>query len=198
MVQETPFQMLPEGTRIEGRWGGIRARTTVSRPWGDQESTQCLEHLVNGTVDILVNMAMCKGHSRSFGGFTITMKNHFGTFSPSPGHQGRGLDYLLAINQTQEILGAMDKSTGLVLYPRQQLCIVDALWASKHGPGGNPSHQPNFLAMGVTSPVVDYLMATQFRGDRMGWQPNMKAARRMLTEFGYDENDLPRGGIRLI
>jgi hypothetical protein len=198
MAQETPFQMLPEGTRIEGRWGGSSARTTVSQPWGDNKSAKCLEHLVNGTVDILINIAMCKGHSRSFGGFTMTMKNHFGTFSPTPGHFGRGLEYLLAINQTQEILGPMDKRTGVVLYPRQQLCIVDALWAGKHGPGRNPSHQPNFLAMGVTSPILDYLMATRFRGEKMGWQPNMKAARRMLTEFGYNENDLPAGGIELI
>jgi hypothetical protein len=197
MVEDTPFQMLPEGTRIEGRWGGSRARTTVSQPWGDNESAQCLEHLVNGTVDILVNISMCKGHSRTFGGFTMTMKNHFGTFSPSPGHQSRSFEYLLAINQTQEILGPMDKRTGVVLYPRQQLCIVDALWASKHGPGRNPSHQPNFLAMGVTSPIVDYLMATRFRGEKMGWEPNMKAARRMLTEFGYDESDLPGGGAIL-
>jgi hypothetical protein len=198
MARETPFQLLPEGTQIEGRWGGINAETSVAQPWGDNKSTECLEHLVNGTVDILVNIAMCKGHSRSFGGFTMTMKNHFGTFSPGPGHFGRGQEYLLAINQTQEILGPMDKRTGIVLYPRQQLCIVDALWASKRGPGGNPSHQPNFLAMGVTSPIVDYLMATRFRGETMGWQPNMRAARRMLTEFGYDESDLPGEGIKLI
>jgi hypothetical protein len=124
----------------------------------------------------------------------MTMKNHLGSFSPSPAHDGGGLDYLIAINKTPEILGAMDKRTGKVLYPRQQLCLVDALWASKRGPGGNPSSQPNFLAMGVLAPIVDYQLATWFRGERMGWQPNKKATRRMLSDFGYAESDLPAGG----
>ena len=131
-----------------------------------------------------------------FGNFTMTMKNHFGTFSPSPGHGSgeTGLDYLIAINQTPEILGKMDSKTGRILYPRQQLCLVDALWASESGPRGGPTHQPNFLAMGVFSPIVDYLVATQFRDKRMGWQPNMDVTRRMLTEFGYSERDLLSGG----
>jgi hypothetical protein len=28
----------------------------------------------------------------------------------------------------------------------------------------------------------------------MGWEPNMKATHRMLTDFGYDESALPSGG----
>jgi hypothetical protein len=48
--------------------------------------------------------------------------------------------------------------------------------------------------MGVLSPVVDYLVATRFRGERMGWEPNMEATTRMLTEYGYSESDLPAGG----
>jgi hypothetical protein len=195
ITDDTPFKGLPEGTRIENRWGGINTYAVVPRPWKDGESkAKCLKHLVNGSVDILINISMCKGHSRSYGGFTMTMKNHFGTFSPSPGHGDQPLEYLLGLNQTEEILGAMDKKTGTVLYPRQQLCIVDALWASKSGPGGNPSHQPNFIAMGVASPVVDYLMATQFRKAKMGWSINMDATTRFLTEFGYSESDLPNTG----
>ena len=195
MERSTPFAGLPEGCRIAGRWGGSSKLTPVPAPWRNGRSeSECLKYLVDGSVDILINIAMCKGHSSKFGGFTMTMKNHFGTFSPSPGHERGSLDYLLAINQTPEILGPMDKRTGRVLYPRQQLCIVDALWASKGGPGGNPSHQSNFIAMGVLSPVVDYQMATRFRGERMGWKPNMKATRRFLAEFGYSESDLPYGG----
>jgi hypothetical protein len=167
----------------------------VPAPWQKgRDESECLKYLVDGSVDILVNIAMCKGHSSKFGGFTMTMKNHFGTFSPRPGHEGGGLDYLLAINQTPEILGPMDKRTGKVLYPRQQLCIIDALWASRRGPGGNPSHQPNFIAMGALSPVVDYQVATRFRDGKMGWKPNIKATRRFLAEFGYSESDLPYGG----
>jgi len=195
MSRHTPFAGLPEGVRIEDQWGGSSVLTSVPEPWEDgNEKSRCLKHLVIGSVDILINIAMCKGHSDRFGGFTMTMKNHFGTFSPGPGHEGGSQDYLMAINQTPEILGPMDSRTGRVLYPRQQLCLIDALWASKGGPGGAPSHQPNFLAMGSFSPVVDYLMATKFRGEKMGWKPNMKATRRMLTEFGYKESDLPAGG----
>jgi hypothetical protein len=195
MSRHTPFADLPEGVRIEDQWGGSNTPTPVPQPWKDGEKTsKCLEHLVNGTVDVLINMAMCKGHSSRFGGFTMTMKNHLGTFSPGPAHFFGSQDYLMAINQTAEILGSLDSRTGRVLYPRQQLCLIDALWAGKGGPGGAPSHQPNFLAMGVLSPVVDYQVATKFRGERMGWEPNMKAARRMLSDFGYKESDLPEGG----
>lgn len=196
--RNTPFAGLPKGCRIEDRWGGSKTITVVSEPWKNPSGrSECLQHLVDGSVDILINIAMCKGHSRTFGGFTMTMKNHFGTFSPSPGHQNGATDYLLAINQTAEILGQMDKRTGRVLYPRQQLCFVDALWASESGPGGNPTHQPNFLAMGVMSPIVDYQVATKFRSRRMGWKPNMKVTSRMLTDFGYNQSELPLGG-RLI
>jgi len=190
----TPFHGLPKDTKLRGDWGGIRATATVPTP-GAGIKTNCLDQLVFGTVDILINIAMCKGHWPQFGNFTMTMKNHFGTFAPSPGHAGgkAGQDYLMAINQTPEILGKMDVKTGKVLYPRQQLCFVDALWASESGPHGGPSHQPNFLAMGVFSPVVDYLVATQFRGKKMGWQPNMGAAGRMLSDFGYKKSELLEG-----
>jgi hypothetical protein len=195
MGKYTPFAGLPEGCRIEDTWGGSTTLTAMPAPWkGSGGRARCLRPLVDGSVDILINIALCKGHSTRFGGFTMTMKNHFGTFSPRPGHDDGAEDYLIAINQTPEILGPMDPRTGKVLYPRQQLCLVDALWASKGGPGGNPSHQPNFLAMGVLAPVVDYLMASAFRGKRMGWELNQEMTRRLLTEFGYTEADLPHQG----
>ena len=46
----------------------------------------------------------------------------------------------------------------------------------------------------VMSPVVDFQVAIKFRGELMGWQLNMKATPRMLTSFGFSENDLPEGG----
>jgi hypothetical protein len=159
------------------------------------EKANCVKPIADGSVDILINISMCKGHFAQFCGFTMTMKNHFGTFSPRESHSGESKeDYLYAINRTPEILGEMDKKTGRVLFPRQQLCLVDALWASKQGPQGNPSAQPNFLAMGVLSPIVDYVLATKFRGEKMGWEPEMKCTTRMLTEFGYKKEDLPNGG----
>jgi len=195
MMAATPFSGLPEGVRIENEWGGITMATPVPPPW-DGGKSDCVKQLTSGAVDILINISMCKGHSTTFGNFTMTMKNHFGTFSPGPGHAsaGAGLDYLIAINQTPEILGKMDDKTGKVLYPRQQLCLVDALWASEAGPMLGPSHQPNFLAMGVLSPVVDYVVATEFRGKKMGWEPTKEVIHRMLSDFGYSASDLPSGG----
>jgi hypothetical protein len=191
----TPFRGLPEGVRVEGEWSGITMITSVPPPWNGGK-VHCMEQLTSGFVDILINISMCKGHDPQFGNFTMTMKNHFGTFNPAPAHTSVKVstDYLMAINQTPEILGKMDDKTGKVLYPRQQLCLIDALWASETGPAGGPSHQPNFLAMGVFSPVVDYVVATEFRGKKMGWEPNKDVTHRMLSDFGYSESDLPAGG----
>lgn len=196
MERKSPFKGLPPGSRIQGEWGGIGTSTDINADaWNG--STDCLKYLVNGFVDILVNISMCKGHSSRFGNFTMTMKNHLGTFSPWPAHSGGGLNYVIGINQSREILGSMDKKSGKILFPRQQLCLVDALWASRGGPQGNSTHQTHFLAMGTLSPVVDYQVATHFREARMGWKPNKNAALKMLTEFGYSASDLPAGG-RLI
>ena len=191
----TPFRGLPKGVRIEGEWSGITVATSVPPPWKGGKA-ECMEQLTAGFVDILINISMCKGHDPQFGNFTMTMKNHFGTFNPAPAHTSVNVstDYLMAINQTPEILGKMDDKTGKVLYPRQQLCLVDALWASETGPGMGPTHQPNFLAMGVFSPVVDYVVATEFRGKKMGWEPTKEVIHRMLSDFGYSEADLPNGG----
>ncbi len=194
MKRNTPFGGLPEGVSIEDKWGGLTASVAVPPPWGEGRNTKCVGPLADGTVDILVNIALCKGHSEIFGGFTMAMKNHVGSFTPWFVHQDEGLEYLLAINQTPEILGPMDSSTGKVIFPRQQLCVIDALWASEGGPGGYPRTQPNFLAMGVFAPVVDYVIATRFRRERMKWDINPEPTRRMLTEFGYQESDLPAGG----
>jgi hypothetical protein len=38
------------------------------------------------------------------------------------------------------------------------------------------------------------MLATRFRKEKMGWDINQEATRRMLTEFGYRESDLPAGG----
>ncbi|MHC4789022.1 MAG: hypothetical protein ACYS8K_07435, partial [Planctomycetota bacterium] len=88
---------------------------------------------------------------------------------PGPGRGGHrdggGADYLIAINKTPEILGQIDPLSGEVIQPRQQLCIIDALWASETGPGGLPTAQPNALMMGTVAPAMDYLTATRFRRD---------------------------------
>ncbi len=191
-----PWKGLPEGVHMESKWGGYNAEVTVPEPYFDGSRTSvCLDHVVAGDVDILVNIALCKGHNAQFGGFTMAMKHHFGTFNPRLSHQeGGGADYLIGINKTPQILGEMDPATGEVLFPRQQLVIIDALWASEGGPGGLPSAQPNALLMGTFNPVVDYVAATRLRRDTMGWRINEQVLQRFQSEFGWAADELPNGG----
>jgi hypothetical protein len=190
------FKGLPEGCRVEKLWGGLVAETQIPKPWSDvinEGKSKCLKQLVDGSIDILINIAKCKGYIAPphLGSFSMAMKNHFGSFYPLWGHHPySGLDYLIAINQTQEILGSMDKRTGKVLYPRQQLCLIDGLWTSDH----LSAQQTNFLAMGVFAPIVDYQVGTKFLKEKMGWNVPAAVTKRMLSDFGYDESDLPAGG----
>jgi len=195
LVEKTPFAGLPDGCHIAGKWGGIDTPVRIPSPWkgGDNEA-DCLKHLAAGKVDILINIALCKGHGEKFGGFTMTMKNHFGTFDPKHGHRFHATDYLLSINRTSQILGEISATSGEVLFPRQQLSIVDALWASKEGPGCDTSCQPNRLFMGTFAPVLDYQVATMFRKATMGWAIDESVTERFLTEFGFNRGDLPYGG----
>ena len=189
------FVGLPEGCRVEELWGGVTTEAQIPKPWSDainKGKSTCLKQLVDGSVDILINISKCRGHVFShLGGFTMAMKNHFGSFYPHWGHSpDSGLDYLIAINQTPEILGSMDKKTGRVLYPRQQLCLIDGLYVVDN----ISLHQTNFLAMGVLAPVVDYQVGTKFLREKMEWNIPVPVTNRMLTDFGYDESDLPAGG----
>ncbi len=199
MSRDNPFKGLPDGVHLADQWGGSDTNTTVPAPYfkGDHQAP-CLGHLVRGEVDILVNVGLCKGHGAEFGAFTLSLKNHFGTFSPGPSHQdGGGADYMFGINKSKEILGEIDATTGNVLFPRQQLCVIDCLWASDPGPGTPTDSQPNALFMGTFGPVLDYVIAMRFRKDTMGWRVNERLAQRFLTDFGFSESDLPNGG-RLI
>ncbi|MGD2174829.1 MAG: DUF362 domain-containing protein [Candidatus Brocadiaceae bacterium] len=195
METKTPWRDLPEGVHLAKQWDFITVPRPVPSPWKDgQQEAKCLGQVAKGNVDILVNVGTCKGHEPQFGGFTLAMKNHFGTFLPSMAHQeGGGLDYLIAINKTAQILGEVGQG-GDVLFPRQQLCIVDALWGSDRGPKCPPDSCLNALFMGVCGPVMDYQVAMDFRKGKMGWPVHRGVANRMLAEFGFSPSDLPNGG----
>jgi hypothetical protein len=195
LTEKTPFSGLPEGCRIVGQWGGIKTPVPLPSPWrGGTHKTDCLSNLAKGEVDILINIALCKGHREKFGGFTMSMKNHLGTFDPKWAHVFGATDYLLAINKTPQVLGDLSTRTGKILFPRQQLCIIDALWASEDGPGCDTSCQPNRLYMGTFAPALDYQVATQFRKGTMGWDIDEEVTGRFLSEFGFQRSDLPNGG----
>jgi len=194
MLKKTPFKGLPENVNVAALWEGIEVETAVPAPWksGDGKS-KCVGPLVEGKVDLLINIALCKGHSPAYGQFTMLMKNHLGTFSPRPAHAEGGTDYLFAINKTAEILGDLDGG-GKVVFPRQQLCFIDALWASQKGPTGLSSAQPNRFFMGTFAPVVDYTVAHRLRQKKMKWPIAEAVTDRFLTEFGLEKKDLLDGG----
>lgn len=195
-MPRNPWTGLPEGIRLESQWGGIDTSVPVPGPWRDGSgSSECNGHLARGAVDILTNIALSKGHGAQFGNFTMSMKNHFGTFNPRFGHSGDGAGYLIAINKSPQILGQIDEKTGNVVFPRQQLTIIDALWASEGGPGGLPNVQPNMLIMGTCNPVVDYVVARDLRQERMGWRVNQQVCDRFLEGFGIAAQDLPNSGM---
>jgi len=189
MFTKTPFYNLPSGVVIEGRWGGSNTSIYVPAPYDG--NTNCQQQIANGTVDILINIALCKGHDNTFGGLTMCMKNHFGTCDPCS--RSYTANYLIGINKTEAILGQMDSGTGHLLFPRQQLCFIDALWASEGGPSVYPSCRPNRFFMGTFPPIVDYLVAKRFRNGTMGWSINNTVVNRFLSDFGYTEGDLTNG-----
>jgi hypothetical protein len=189
MTTTTPFSGLPTGVIIENAWGGLSATTYLPPPI--DANTSCVAAIANGTVDILINIALCKGHGNEYGRFTMTMKHHFGTCSPN-----HSIENLIAINKSEAILGAMDGG-GQVTFPKQQLCFIDALYASQDGPDGAPSARTNRFFMGTFSPILDYLAATLFRRDTMGWPINAAIANQFLSDFGYTTADLPGGGVMI-
>ena len=194
MSTNTQFEGLPDGVHLANKWGGFQAEVTVARPYFDgSRTTKCMKHLATDEVDILVDLALCKGHNMTYGGFTMAMKNHFGTFNPRLGHQEQGANYLIGINKTPHVLGKMD-DRGRVTFPRQQICLVDALWGSDPGPSGTSTHQLNRLYMAPTAPALDYQVATKLRQQEMGWQTNRGMARKFLTSFGYSPDQLPNNG----
>jgi hypothetical protein len=134
----------------------------------------CTANIANGAIDILVNCTVNKGHDSFSGGCTLSMKNHFGTFSADD-HSSVG--YITAINKSDAIVGGTPA--------RQQLCIVDALWSSVTGPNDPPSHRIDRLIMGTFGGAVDYLVVKKIRGTIMGATHNNAAIQRFMTDFGF-------------
>ena len=142
--------------------------------WG---STIACTTIVSGC-DILVNCAVNKGHGHDKGGFTLTMKNHTGTMMFSC----PSLTEMIEENKSSLILGGTPV--------RQQLCIVDSLWAAVKGPGDPPSHAPNRIVMGTFGPLVDVAVARNIREAVMNASHYDEAITKICSEFGYMESDI--------
>jgi hypothetical protein len=81
--------------------------------------------------------------------------------------------------------------------PRQQLCIIDSLWAMKPGPNGVPGdgiasqqERPNIyrLIMGTFGPAVDYLTVKKVRETELN-APSAANANNFITSFGYSTTE---------
>lgn len=177
---EYPGNGLPEGVVVSNKSGSLGGTTMTSVPQPRKGSFSCTADIANGAVDILVNCAVNKGHGSSRGSCTLHMKNHFGTFDPGPGHSGDQFAYLIAINKSNAIVGGDP--------PRQQLCIMDSIWAMTHGPTGAPPNKaPHRILMGTFGPAVDYLTAKKVREAEMGASHSSYLG-QFLTSFGYTES----------
>lgn len=131
--------------------------------------------------DIIINCAVNKGHLDEYGGFTMTMKNHIGTIKfDCPSAQE-----LIDINQSEAIIG--QGTSGIPC--RQQLCIIDSLWASTTGPTDANDKYPCRIIMGTLAPVVDYLTAEKVRKDVMNVTYNTTVVDTWLSAFGYAPSD---------
>jgi hypothetical protein len=161
--------------------GGFKAVTLTSTT-----GISAAADLVDGNIDILVNVAACKAHNGTgngwnYGSCTLCMKNHFGTFTDaSKGSHSDNLHVqgaggatlptpaaLFEINKHAAVLGGNPV--------RQQLCIVDALLSNSgqcpggattcknppSGPGGPWDCRTDRLVMGTFAPIVDYLAANK-------------------------------------
>jgi hypothetical protein len=172
---------LPEGIVVSDKNKAMGETIKVSIPDKKNGSFKCTRMIADGTVDILVNIAVNKSHDANFGETTLTLKNHAGTFDPHHIHLGGGFDYILAFSKSNALWGGNPV--------RQQLCIIDSIWgSSKGGPYAIPDKRLDRLVMGTFSGIVDYLTAKKLREPLMGVTHG--PIDRFITEFGYAENEM--------
>lgn len=143
-------------------------------------------------VDIIVNISCNKGHDQQQNGHaTLCMKNHTGSVNIN---QCPNVDRLYVNNTCDAIVGGTP--------PRQQLCIVDSLWAQQGGPGGSPGdwaylgERPNNyrLVMGTFAPAVDYLTVHRVRKTEVVGSPDphdYTVINSYLPRFGYADPAQP-------
>jgi hypothetical protein len=157
---------------------------TASAALPDGSSAECTANIAKGKVDILINIANNKGHAL-FGGSTLCMKNHFGTFVPPSMSDHNNLSkmssYTFNINKSDAILGGTPV--------RQQLCFVDSLIANKASNSGTPEAIPAYLVMGTFAPAVDYLTVKKIREGVMSATHDSSLVNSFMTSFGYTTSD---------
>jgi hypothetical protein len=172
---------LPMGVIVSEKSQALGGTVKMAIPDKKNGAFQCTRMIADGSIDILVNIALNKAHDTNLGKTTLTLKNHAGTFEPMHIHMGGGLDYILAFSKSNALWGGSPV--------RQQLCIVDSIWGSaKGGPFAVPDKRLDRLIMGTFSGAVDYLIAKNIREPLMGVDHG--PIDRFVKEFGYAESEM--------
>lgn len=140
---------------------------------------RCAAKIVDGTVDILINLANNKGHIM-FGKVTLCMKNHYGTFEPDATHTDLN-NLIFNMNKSDAIIGGTP--------PRQQLCFVDSMFCNKADVFGTPELMPCYFVMGTFAPAVDYLTVKKVREAVSSLSHDSATVNAYLTSFGYTTSD---------
>ena len=172
--------------------GGMGGQIDVPLP--DGTTAKCAKQIADGTVDILINIPTNKGHS-AFGGATLSLKNHFGTFAPNhfcpPGSDAGQFCSNPDVTKFQNYVFTISKSDAIIggTPPRQQLCIVDSLFANKAENTGTPEAIPCYLVMGTFGPAVDYLTIKKVREGVMGATHTASLVNQYMTQYGYTTAD---------
>jgi hypothetical protein len=148
----------------------------------DGTTRRCAAKIVDGTVDILIDIANNKGHAMGtvLGNVTLCMKNHYGTWEPDAAHPDLA-NLVFKMNKSDPIIGGDP--------PRQQLCIVDSLFCNKADIFGSPELMPCYLVMGTFAPAVDYLTVKKIREEVSKLTHGAAAINAYMTSFGYTTND---------
>ena len=192
----TSYASLTDATKIRAtvsKYGqslnGMKAATITSA----DRAISVVADLVDGVIDILVDIAVVKVHSGpgtsySFGSCSLCMKNHLGTFinngtDANPSSTGlHTLNAILEINKHPAILGGNPV--------RQQLCIVDSLLANGNGAGGSFDTRVDRIVMGTFAPTVDYCTATNIMTTVMNKPDRNNNLSKFITSFGYAATDV--------
>lgn len=125
-------------------------------------STSLTTILANDTVDYIINVPIVKTHWDQYARFTMSMKNHFGSFSPNHGNPS---EYISGINAHEKIRG------------KTILVVLDALYATNGGFSGVTTAMPNKLFFGKSNIALDYVAAKYLLDAELGYNPDLSMAR---------------------
>lgn len=177
---------IPEGVVLSNGFDALGGLTTAEVPEPFAGEYRCAKSIAEGAVDIIVNIATNKSEGDLVNDTALCLYNHFGgTFVRRPRSVFEGMDilnYMMAVNKSDAVIGGEP--------PRQQLCIVDSIWANHCcGPYGTHlqkytiDRQPNRIIMGTCAPLVDGATIRGLRRKMMAHVEGFSA--RFMIDFGY-------------